>query len=311
MADVYKFSDNQTEFEDIDGLIFAAKKNNREALFIIGLMYYHGNDINALKKIGQHFYKEKTTEKDIGLAFEWFSDAADLGHPQAAYYAGALIQDHNGSDVHASIKEAKKYLKFASKEGNILATERLMHPFLKNKLHEIPASEEGEHTLNLDAFNHLRKPWLWLMLLPSFLLDIVIIFISYQDVIHGYESLSTVLILGIFAFFANAMLFKVSLCHFYCLLRDMRVDSFVMTNTPEVIYVRPPTSFKIVLVKILKVRKNGTIVVNGEIEETEILVNHNDTQQNKKSFHKKEKLIIPGYYVNMQKIIKALKNKCI
>lgn len=297
---------NINHFEGVDGLIAAAEDNNRDALFMIGLMYYQGNDTRTLEKIGQHFYKEKTIEKDISLAFEWFSDAADLGHPQAAYYAGAFIQDYNGRDVHASVREAKKYLKIAAKAGNASAAERLLFPFMKDKLHEIPATEEGEHTLSFDAFHRLRKPWLWFMLIPSFLLDVAIIYISVHDVFYGYETISTVLKLSFFAFLVNALLFKVSVLNFYGLLRDRRANSYVITNTPQLIYERPPTSFKIVSVKTVRVRKNGTIEVRGEIEETESLANHLDTQKRKKVFHKKKKLLIPSYYLNMQKIIENL-----
>ena len=77
----------------------ALKKENPEALYLMGLMYRTGDGV----------------EKDPGLALDWLKKAADKGHPEAMYTIGTVYR--TGDGVAANPALAAKWLKKAANAG--------------------------------------------------------------------------------------------------------------------------------------------------------------------------------------------------
>jgi hypothetical protein len=300
--------------EGIEQLIESAKHGDADAMYQVALFYYHGTETEILLRFGQAFYKKKTGGQDYGYAFEWLADAADQGHVESAYWAGVMIQERNGIDVFASVKEAKKYLKLAAKAGNFNASARLRRPIPQPT--PKPVLRPGEIGLDSANFKRLRRPWLLIALLPSFLLDLVILGIGIHDY-YTDIALGDLVFFTIIALVANAVFLKGGPYKYYRRLYEYRQLDRVRLLEKSLVYQRHDLhreitevdtishyrEYRIKQVETLVQKKDGSIHLAGTIEVTR----YHEWLSTKKrvavsATEKVRQLIIPGYYQGMSQI---------
>ena len=75
--------------------------------------------IDAKYKLGCCYYKGEGVEQDFEQAFNYWNEAAYLGHIKAIYGVGCCY--HNGKGVKKNIDKALKYCKIAADAGCVSA----------------------------------------------------------------------------------------------------------------------------------------------------------------------------------------------
>jgi TPR repeat protein len=122
----------------------AAEKQNAEAEYNLGLIYYRGvqnggdgadpvkrnfalcmewwqkaaehGHVTAMYSLGGMARTGEGQPKNMQLAASWYSKAAELGHPEAQYQLGSMYL--NGSGVEKNAVEAKKWMQLAANAGH-------------------------------------------------------------------------------------------------------------------------------------------------------------------------------------------------
>lgn len=178
------------------------------------------------------------------------------------------------------------------------------------------------HTLNIDAFKKLRKPWFWMSLSLSFLIDSIAIAAYGYDYIIAATDVFTTLLQIAFVLFVNALVFKGLIFYFYYKLREMRMRSIVIESNKDVCYHRYSTRSgssegsstlylysKITIRNITRIiiRKNGTIVIHGMFAKTNMIDSLDQPESVQSRSKKVNKVSIPAYYHDMESLVKCLR----
>ena len=114
----------------------SARRGNKNAQHMIGLMYYDGDGVkrnygearnwfekaakqnhdSAQYMIGLTYYYGRGVKKNFAAATKWFEKAAKQSHDSAQYMLGLIYYD--GKGVKKNLNEAEKWFRKAARQGD-------------------------------------------------------------------------------------------------------------------------------------------------------------------------------------------------
>ena len=172
------------------------------------------------------------------------------------------------------------------------------------------------YKLDTKAFRKKRVLWLVLMLLPSLIIDAVILFHIFTrspvilDSMENFDIKEILMLL-----FINALLFKSAGIIIYYVIKSFRKMSEVRTSQGKVIYrkrrvvgytfyynYRIYIEYYITAPESISKRCNGSIVLTGEFP----VVYYTLSGQDIHSKGIRRRCVIPGYFENMDSILKRI-----
>ena len=172
------------------------------------------------------------------------------------------------------------------------------------------------HKLDKKAFRKKRLPWLILMMLPSLILDAVIIYRFIEQRLEGLNSNSAT---GIWEFLmllmVNAVLFKSAGIIIYFIIKSYRGEGEVRVGPDKVVYrkkrfvgytfyfnYRIYAEYRIENPEMVTRRGDGSIVIKGEMPVEYFEINGKDINGN----GTKHRCVIPGYFEDMDSVFEKL-----
>lgn len=199
----------------------------------------------------------------------------------------------------------------------------------RSQINQIHSIGNERHACSLSMFRRLRCSWLLYALIPSFALDVFlfyVVFSAYPLMLAAGEFIEYGYVWRcILPFLMNALFLKVPALVWYRSLLSCRRNSYLESQGQvlcyfRVDYVKIPgipaddlvyrTVFRILQVRELKLREDGSIVIEGDIEKKKY---HDDNAAidfsgegdipAKKTI---TKLVIPGYFEQMDTVYTML-----
>jgi len=174
------------------------------------------------------------------------------------------------------------------------------------------------YKLDTKAFRKKRALLLVMMILPSLIIDAVILFHIFERNPVILDSMGNFDINEIFMLlFINALLFKSAGIIIYYVLKSYRKKSEVRISQGKVIYrkrrvvgytfyfnYRIYIEYYITAPESISKRRNGSIVLTGEFPVVYYTLNGQDIH----SKSMRRRCVIPGYFENMDSILKRIEN---
>ncbi len=171
------------------------------------------------------------------------------------------------------------------------------------------------HKLDEAAFRKKRIVWLGMMMLPSLVLDAVILInaASAQSGLFDMAEIKQTLMMLL----ANALLFKSEGIIIYFIMKSYGKKGEIRVSPQKVVYrkkrfvgytfyynYRIFIEYHIAAPEKVTRRKDGSIVIVGDISIVYFMLDVKDIH----SKGTKRRCVIPGYYENMDNVMKKLEN---
>ncbi|MDR1109165.1 MAG: sel1 repeat family protein [Deltaproteobacteria bacterium] len=102
------------------------------------------NDFNAIFNLGCLYYKGEIVKKDYAKAFEFWMRLADLNDPRSQYNIGCMYE--NGLHVEKNFDEALKWYKIAADNGSLEARDRISNCHKYG--HGLPQDPKKSHVID-------------------------------------------------------------------------------------------------------------------------------------------------------------------